>query len=137
MSLTSRARKFAILALIALVLPTWAGGGLPLVWCIGPSGHSSVEMIGLGDCHGAPAAVLRDGYSEAGKAGCTDFSMWQEAQTTREPVAGPSAPPNPPMPAALTVAFRANPGCQLAMSCSQSDSVADQLAQLRTVVLLI
>lgn len=138
MSLTSRARKFAISALIALVLPAWAaGGGLPLVWCVGPSGHSSVEMMGLGDCHGAPASVLHDGYSDAGKAGCTDFSLWQQAQTPREPVAVTSPPPDPVTPAAFTVAIHGNLGCRLPLPCSQPDSIANQLAQLRTVILLI
>jgi len=137
MSLTYRARKFAISALIALVLPAWAGGGLPLVWCVGPSGHSSVEMMGLGDCHGASASVIHDGYSGAGKAGCTDFSLWKQAQTPREPVAGTSPLPDPPTPAALIGPIQANPGCQRLLPHSQPDSIANQLAQLRTVVLLI
>jgi hypothetical protein len=137
MNLTSRARKVAISALIALVLPAWAGGGLPLVWCVGPSGHSSVEMMGLGDCHRAPASDPHDGYSGAGKPGCTDFTLWKQAQTPREPVVGTSPLPAPPTPAVLTQAIQADPERQLPLRCSQPDSIANQLAQLRTVVLLI
>ncbi|HML92996.1 hypothetical protein [Methyloceanibacter sp.] len=138
MSLTSRFRKFAIFAFLALFLPAWAPGGLPLVWCVGSNGHNAVEMLGLGDCHRAPTPGFRDGNSGAEKAGCTDFSLWRKAQLPREPVvAAPPPPPDPATPAAFTVAIHGNPGCRLPLPRSQPDSIANQLAQLRTVVLLI
>jgi hypothetical protein len=137
MGLTFRARKFVIFAVIALVLPAWAAGGLPLVWCVGSNGHSAVEAVGLGDCHDAQTSAFRNGKSSAEKADCTDFSLWQRAQAPREPVAGTSPPPDLAMPVALTVAAQGSSPCQLSIFCSRPDFVADQLAQHRTVVLLI
>lgn len=137
MSLTFRARKFVTFALLALLLPAWAASGLPLVWCVGPNGHNAIKALTLGDCHDAPEASFRAGKLSAKNGNCTDFSLWQRAEAPRKLFSDTPPPPDPTAVGALPEAVHGNPECGLQGFCIQFDFVANQLAQLRTVVLLI
>lgn len=139
-------RKIVALMLLVLFAPASMADALPLVWCLAPSGHNAIELYS-GGCHKLPAvsevprcaaksaASFRRWTGEPG--GCRDFVVSQSAQTPTKLL--PKTPPSPD-PVALDALSEAvenpskpapsRPGVPL-------DPAANQLAQLRTVVLLI
>jgi hypothetical protein len=135
MSLIFQARRSVIFALLALLMPAWAANGLPLVWCVGANGHSAIETLGLGDCHGGSA--FSKGHLSVEEGDCTDFALWQQAQNPRQPIAVSPPRPDATTHTKLAATIHSDPGRQLRLSGFQSDSIASQLTQLRTVVLLI
>jgi hypothetical protein len=138
MRLTSRTRKFVIFALVLLVLPAWAMGSLSLVWCVGPNGHSAIEWLALGDFHHATPTADRAGKHSAEDGTCTDFSLWQRAEVSRKLKSAAPQSPNLAAAGILPEAELGSAECDdLKVSNFQSDFVAFQLTQLRTVILLI
>ena len=132
MSLPSRPRKFVIFALLALLLPAWAVGGLSLVWCVGPNGHSAVETLALNDCHAAPTEASDDASLSA-KKGCIDFSFWQRAESPKKHLFVASVSAYPVKAIFGSVDLRR----EVVTAPIRWDAGSDQLAQHRTVVLLI
>lgn len=131
---TCRPRQFAVYFLLALLLPAWAAGALPLVWCVGPNGHNAIETMGLNDCHDEPTVASIDAGVVAGKD-CIDFSLWQRAEAPKKPVLVASVSNDPsktPLGACEPIL-----NYELVSAHIRQDAASDQLAQLRTVVLLI
>lgn len=131
-----RPRKIAALLLLALLLPAWAAAGLPLVWCIGPNGHNAIEGLTVG-CHDELGDSVHSGGFIADSDECTDFSLWQRIQVPSNPstVASPSPDPIP-----VVASFESTdrgPQSDSVETFVPLDPIASQLAQLRTVVLLI
>ena len=134
MSLPSRPRKFVIFALLALLLPAWAAGGLTLVWCVGPNGHSAIETLAVNDCHDE-LTEASDDASLIAKKGCIDFSLWQRAEAPKKHLFLASVSVDPVMAHFGSVDLC--PECEAVTAPIRRDAASDQLAQLRTVVLLI
>ena len=134
MSLTSRARKFVILTLIALILPAWVAGSLPLVWCVGPNGHSAIENLVLKECQTWRGGVAGE-VNLAAEKGCLDFSLLQRGEVSKKPLftAGGSKDQTEALSALLGLCSN----CEPSSLQVRPDAGPDQLAQLRTVVLLI
>jgi len=136
------ARKLIAFLLLLLFAPASTADALPLVWCLAPSGHNAIELF-----HNLPASSgLRQlaakgsavhGQSVDKHGACKDFIVSQSAQSPTK--LSLKAPPSPD-PVLLGPASKAaEPPAQAVASrfAVQKNLAANQLAQLRTVVLLI
>ena len=123
-----------VFALLALLLPAWAAGGLTLVWCVGPNGHSAIEILAVNDCHDE-LTEASDAAGLIAKKGCIDFSLWQSADAPKKHLFVASVSADPVK--ALFGSVDLRPECEAVTAPIHWDAGSDQLAQLRTVVLLI
>jgi hypothetical protein len=137
-----------LLAISLLLLFAWsrAADALPLVWCLGSNGHSAIELAMSKGCHNAAVAEFSlDSEYIADLVGppvgqhrdCSDFII---AKDVRSLIKISSTTPTPPAPGPSALSpesfdehFRVGPSG----SALRPDLVANQLAQLRTVVLRI
>ena len=133
-----RPSKYAVLFLLASLLPAWMAGGLPLVWCVGPNGHSAIEALAFNDCHDGSTSAFRDQEVGGEKEDCTDFGIWQRAEAPKKQLASALPSPEPGTAAAeIPATLHCIPTCERQGARHDVDFVGHQLAQLRTVILLI
>lgn len=137
MTLMHKARKFAIFTLVALLLPALAAGALSLVWCVGLSGHSAIESAASSDYHETARhpSQARELCVEGGS--CRDFDVLQLAEVPRKLAAAASPSQNAAAAAIVPDSDFGNSEPTLRVFRVWTDIAASQLAQLRTVVLLI
>lgn len=141
-----QSRKIIAFFLLLLFAPTYGAAAMPLVWCVAP-GHNAVERCGSSGCHNQSLGSDLTGFQHEAKApcsrmasgqgGCTDWSLSQPTRSTIGLL--PVAPPSPD-----GGAFSLPPKLEEQASLvpplvpfAPLDLIANQLAQLRTVVLLI
>ena len=139
-----RQKIFAIVMLL-LFMPASMAQAAPLVWCLAPSGHSAIELDN-GGCH-KPSALseaslcsVKSGSSLPKWAGkpnaCLDVALSQTAQTPTKVLS--KMPPSPEGVALKALSVGVEAHCKLApIQPGLLNPAAIQLAQLRTVVLLI
>jgi hypothetical protein len=128
-----------------LFAPTCAVTALPLVWCVTPNGHNSVELLAGNGCHATSLGVSRVSSEEGVFCGqinskCGDCVDWALSQPSRFPAElVPVVPPSLDGAAlALLPGLYEYKSEEQALACAMAlDSVSNQLSQLRTVVLLI
>lgn len=137
-----------LLAISLLLLFAWsrAADALPLVWCLGSDGHSSIELAMSKGCHNTTVAEfsLDSEYTTdlvgppVGQHGdCSDFDI---AKDVRSLIKISSTAPTPPEsgPSALgPESFDKHFRVRTLGSAPRPDLVANQLAQLRTVFLRV
>jgi hypothetical protein len=133
-------RKAIAFVLLGLFLPASTAQTFPLVWCFTPSGHNAIELCAVTrGCHYIPAASNEGRTAvKAGKHGeCTDIDLTQFTQSPSK-LQLTGSPPSDPVVSDLR--FKRIPGNSNLLrfgSLEPLDAIATQLAQLRTVVLLI
>jgi hypothetical protein len=136
----------AIVAISMLLLFTWsrAADALALVWCLGPDGHSSIELAMSEGCHNSSVAEFSVdvGYTTdlvgppvGQHENCKDFIVSKDVRSPIK-ISWTTPPPPSPAPYALSVDyFDASSRARPSGPALRPDLVASQLAQLRTVVL--
>ena len=140
-------RKLVALILIALFAPAWMSNAPLLVWCLAPSGHNAIELAVVPDHHEPPRLSGVSGFAakdtplpdraDSKQRKCVDFVIAQPVQSQSNPWLAAPPPPDPAASVefstyacALRDAPRPTPLISLHLA-------AAQLAQLRTVILLI
>ena len=88
-------------------------------------------MMALNDCHDEPTVASIDAGVVAGND-CIDFSLWQRADAPKKPALVSNDPAKTPLGS-----FEPISNYELVSAHIRQDAASDQLAQLRTVVLVI
>jgi hypothetical protein len=134
-----KARKFLSLVLLALFASASTANALPLVLCVGSYGHSAIKLkVGNSDCQefirtlGGPETTAA--ASQAGD--CVDFSLSQVASVRSEPSPTATSIATDGSLAVLPFVISVNYPAT-ALRIFQPAFIADQLKQLRSVVLII
>jgi hypothetical protein len=136
MNLMQKARKLAIFALVTLLLPASAVGA-SLIWCVGLNGHNAIESVLSSDYHETFRSSIhaREHCVEGGS--CRDFDVLQHAEVPRKLASLAASSKN--SAASAVIPEQSFGSCELPLQVVRTWTgvVAGQLAQLRTVVLLI
>ncbi|WP_208430899.1 hypothetical protein [Methyloceanibacter caenitepidi] len=131
-----RARKFAIFALVALLLPASAVGA-SLVWCVGLNGHNAIESAASSHHHETSrfSSQVRELCVEGGR--CLNYDVLQLAEVPKKLASLASPSKNPTASAIISHNYFDGSESPLEVVRTWTGVVASQLAHLRTVVLLI
>lgn len=133
-----RIRKLVALLLLALFVPASTANALPLVWCSTPSDHNAIELFHSFPEISGPTAKVAPSWSQpsGGHGDCIDYFVTQAVQSLAK--ASLVAPPSPDSsPQDLSTGLEHHTRSALSGSLIPPVLVSNQLAQLRTVVLLI
>ena len=135
-----KAKKFLSLVLLTLFASASTANALPFVWCVGSYGHSAIELkVATGDCHeliktlGGPETTAA--ASQAGD--CIDFDLSQVASVRSEPSPKATSIATDGSPAVLPFVVSVEYPAAARLRTFPRILIADQLKQLRSVVLIV
>lgn len=137
-----RLRNFIAISLLLVFSWCRVAEALPLVWCLGSDGHSVIELADSTGCN-SPSKVnlyLDSGYqvsllgvATGGHDECQDIALSHEVTVA---VSAPKTDSKPAkLPAVIAVWPKGSPKTPVLGVSFPPRDTANQLAQLRTVIL--